>query len=351
MTDVDAYPRIMLIPSVGEYPIYDEKLYSVMTADTIRVEAFERAVRRHAPGRTVLDIGTGADANWALVAAEAGATRVWAVEALPEAAEKARALVAERGFDHIITVLTGTSREIDLPERVDVCVSETIGTIASSEGICAVFDDAARRLVRASGVFIPHRAETTAVPFDFDAVLAGADPTLMDEYAPYVERVFAAVGNSFDLRLCWTEIPPEGRLATPAVVEDIRFGGAAHEFGTTATPMRITRPGRFTGIALGIRLWVSPDDPAPIDSLDQQTSWLPLFVPADSDTPRTVTPGDEFTLTFGAQPGPDGIHPDYTLSARFTDADHNEITWAAPHHGSGNLGDNPFYRRVFTDAR
>ncbi|MCM6773972.1 hypothetical protein NDR87_10865 [Nocardia sp. CDC159] len=343
------YPPIMLIPSVGEYPIYDEKLYSVMTSDTVRVTAFERAVRSCAPGRTVLDIGTGADANWAITAAAAGATRVWAVEALPESAEQARKVIAEHGFSDVVTVLEGDSWNIELPERADVCVSETIGTIASSEGICAIFDDARRRLVRDGGIFIPHRAETVAIPFDFDAVLRGARPALMDEYAPYVERVFDSVGRAFELRLCWTEIPEIGRLADPVVVETLHLGAADHEYPATRSRARIRRPGTFGGVALGIRLWVSPRDELRIDSLVQQTSWLPVFVPADAERPRRIEVGDEFEIEFDANPSLDGIHPDYRLGLRFTGDAGDALRWDAKYLGAAGPRSNPFYRRLFAD--
>ncbi|MFD6158106.1 hypothetical protein ACFWF7_10910 [Nocardia sp. NPDC060256] len=340
-------PRITLIPSVGEYPIYDELLYSMMTADEVRVSAFDRAVRRCAPGRTVVDIGTGAEANWAIVAAESGATKVWAIEALPESAEKARAVVAERGFADVITVLTGDSREIELPEKVDVCVSETIGAIASSEGVCEIFADAKRRLVRESGIFIPHRVETVAVPFDYAAVLGDVGPAFQAEYATYVDRVFQAVGRPFDLRLCWTEIPPEGRLAEPTTVEVLEFGVAEYEYAVHESRVRITRPGRFGGIALGIRLWVSPDDRDPIDSLEQQTSWLPVFVPASVEQQRAVAVGDEVALTFTVGLSSDRIHPDYWLTARSADQSEAEIDWDGTYLGGLEFRSSPFYRELF----
>ncbi|MEU8876968.1 hypothetical protein AB0D24_38705 [Streptomyces javensis] len=48
-----------------EYPVYDDVAYEVMIKDERRMNRYTEAVRRYAPGRTVLDIGTrpeGADA-------------------------------------------------------------------------------------------------------------------------------------------------------------------------------------------------------------------------------------------------------------------------------------------------
>lgn len=79
-----------LFASIGEYPVYDEVVYDAMIKDERRMGAHHDAVRRYAPGRTVLDIGTGQDAVWALAAARAGARHVWAVEVIPESARIAR---------------------------------------------------------------------------------------------------------------------------------------------------------------------------------------------------------------------------------------------------------------------
>src|SRR5438045_7987843 len=78
------------VPSVGEYPVYDDLLYQMMIADSPRTNGYRRAVQRIAPGKTVVDIGTGQDALWSIASAQAGAQRVYGIEVIPEAAELAR---------------------------------------------------------------------------------------------------------------------------------------------------------------------------------------------------------------------------------------------------------------------
>ena len=85
--------------------------------------------------QVVLDIGTGPACLLALLAARAGARRVYAVEANAHAAERARASVLAAGYESVIVVLSGYSTAITLPEKADLLVAELVGSIASSEGL------------------------------------------------------------------------------------------------------------------------------------------------------------------------------------------------------------------------
>jgi type III protein arginine methyltransferase len=67
-----------------------------MMNDVPRNSAYEEAIRRVAPGRSVLDIGTGAGLL-AMMAARAGAKWVVSCEQTPWIAAKAREVVAANG--------------------------------------------------------------------------------------------------------------------------------------------------------------------------------------------------------------------------------------------------------------
>ena len=69
-------------PSMGEYFLYDELLYHVLTHDDRRQQHYQAALHRLAPGKVVVDIGTGRDAILAQLAVAAGARRVYAIEVL-----------------------------------------------------------------------------------------------------------------------------------------------------------------------------------------------------------------------------------------------------------------------------
>jgi len=119
-----------------------------------------------------LDLGTGPFALFAIVAAQAGAGKVYAIEANKEACQSARATVKKFGFEDVITILEGFSTDITLPDNVkaDFCVAEIIGSIATEEGAFATILDAHKRLVKDSkdpNNWIPSRIQTFAAPASY----------------------------------------------------------------------------------------------------------------------------------------------------------------------------------------
>ena len=117
--------------------------YMAMVEDETRTPYFREAIHRRLRGtddQIVLDIGTGAFAILALFAAQAGARRVYAIEANPVACEQARASVAaaeSQGLvpQGVVQVIEGFSVDVELPERADLLVAEIVGQMATSEGI------------------------------------------------------------------------------------------------------------------------------------------------------------------------------------------------------------------------
>lgn len=90
-----------------------------MLEDHRRTGAYYRAVRNNArqfKDKVVLDVGTGSGIL-ALFAAQAGARRVYAVEAT-SMARHARALIEANGAGDVVQVIQGTIETAELPEKV-----------------------------------------------------------------------------------------------------------------------------------------------------------------------------------------------------------------------------------------
>jgi protein arginine N-methyltransferase 1 len=113
--------------------------------------ALAEAVR---PGDVVVDVGTGSGVL-AVAAARAGARRVYAVEA-SDIAEVAERVFAANGVQDQITLVRGWSRQIELPERADLLVSEIIGNEPFEEELLETTLDARRRLLKPQARLIPH---------------------------------------------------------------------------------------------------------------------------------------------------------------------------------------------------
>lgn len=100
-----------------------------MLSDHERMRAYHDAIRlnskAHFKDKVVLDVGTGTGIL-AIWAAQAGARRVFAVEGT-SVAEHAESMAKAHGFGEVITVLRGRMEDVELPEKVDVIVSEWMG--------------------------------------------------------------------------------------------------------------------------------------------------------------------------------------------------------------------------------
>src|SRR5262249_21228531 len=132
LSDVE-HMAVGLHVAVGDYRVYLTDDYDSLTTDISRTTPYRQAIEAHAKGKIVLDIGTGAHADWAIAAIEAGAVRVYAIEVDRDALQSARKLIRSHPLGDRISLIGGLSLDVALPERVDLCVSEIIGNIGSSE--------------------------------------------------------------------------------------------------------------------------------------------------------------------------------------------------------------------------
>ena len=113
-------------------------------------------------GKTVLDVGTGSGVL-AIWAGMAGARKVYAVEAT-SMAQHARRLVQQNGMQDVVVVLEGYMEKIELPEKVDVILSEWMGYYLLRE---AMFDSvlAARDAwLKPGGAMFPSHAVLRMAP-------------------------------------------------------------------------------------------------------------------------------------------------------------------------------------------
>src|SRR5215468_6940270 len=115
--------------------------YGAMLAPRARTEAYAKALGRAVkPDHVVLDLGCG-PGLFSLLACRAGARRVYAME-LSDSVAFARELVYANGCSGQVELMHGSSLRIELPERVDVIVSDVRGTLPLAGDALAVLEDA-----------------------------------------------------------------------------------------------------------------------------------------------------------------------------------------------------------------
>jgi len=136
-----------------------------MMNDAPRNAAYDAAIRRVVPGRSVLDIGTGAGLL-AMMAARAGARSVTSCEQTPWIAAKAAEVVAANGLGDRIKLIAKHSTDLrigpDLSERAEVLVTEVFGTSAINELVIPTVTHAHAQLLLPGATVVPNAASVRA---------------------------------------------------------------------------------------------------------------------------------------------------------------------------------------------
>jgi protein arginine N-methyltransferase 1 len=136
--------------------MYSLRAYGEMISDAGRFDAYAKAIARAVrPGQVVLEIGCGPGV-FALLACRAGAARVYAIET-EDVVHLAKQLATANGLAERIKFLQCDSRRTELPERVNVIVSDLRGTLPLFDHVIASLEDARRRFLAPGGILIPQR--------------------------------------------------------------------------------------------------------------------------------------------------------------------------------------------------
>ncbi|PIR20867.1 MAG: hypothetical protein COV45_04755 [Deltaproteobacteria bacterium CG11_big_fil_rev_8_21_14_0_20_47_16] len=131
--------------------------HAILLKDSIRMDAYRKAIQAVVkPGMVVADIGAGLGVL-SHMALDAGASKVYAIEFDEETIQ-----LAEK--DDRITWVQGLSGEIKLPEKVDVIVSETLGSLALDENTLPTLIDARKRFLKKGGAIIPDHVDLLLAP-------------------------------------------------------------------------------------------------------------------------------------------------------------------------------------------
>lgn len=177
-----------------------------MMNDTRRNTAFDAAIRACVKADSlVLDIGTGSGLL-AMMAARAGARRVYTCEMVPLIATKAREIVRLNGLEDVVTVITRKSMDLrigeDLPARADVLITETFDVGLLGEAAVPIIEHARFELLTPSARIVPAGATIIAMLIESESLrakgwigeAAGFDLSAFNEYRPIGFQQETALG-------------------------------------------------------------------------------------------------------------------------------------------------------------
>ncbi|KAL7384756.1 hypothetical protein ABVT39_008062 [Epinephelus coioides] len=142
------------------------RLHLEMLSDKSRTEAYRQVILGNSASlrnKVVMDLGCGTGIISLFCAQLAQPSEVYAVEA-SSMAEYTRQLVKQNGCEEVVTVLQGRAEEIELPEQVDVLVSEWMGNCLLFEFMVESVLLARDRWLKEGGVMWPSSAALTLVP-------------------------------------------------------------------------------------------------------------------------------------------------------------------------------------------
>lgn len=280
------------------------RVHVSMLNDRTRTQRYLDAIREVVrPGDVVVDLGTGTGVL-AVAAAQAGASRVYAIEAT-RIGVAARAVFEANGVGDRVTLVEGLSSRVELPERADVLVSEIIGRDPLEEEILEFTRDAVQRFLKPEARLIPRTFEIFALPIMFsDEVRRGWTfaPEVVADWrewygADFTPLVQASNRSLFLMTLSPKRLAAHLGLADPVRILDRDLGRIGEVGFTGEAATEALKEGRVDAVALffavelapGIALTTDPREFRPDNSWDHVVWGLPQPLP--------VAPGDRIEVT------------------------------------------------------
>ena len=297
-----------LMPSVGDYCLWDDLLYYAMAHDRLKNNSFKIAIDRMVKGKTVVEIGTGKDMILARMAVEAGAKKVYAIEIQEEYYLKAREKLQQLELEDKIILIPGDSRDIQLPEKVDVNVTNQIGSIGSSEGAIVLHNDA-RRFLKEKHSVIPHHCITKIAAVTLPDTLR-EKPVFSPTSNDYSEKIFNKFGYPFDVRLCIQDLSRANIISDDGIFENIDFQDIIPDDSHYKIHLTVNRKAKLDGFILWINFYTVPDHL--VDTIARDYIWKPVFMPAFSP-PVEVEEGDGIEADCIRTLGENNLSPDYKI--------------------------------------
>lgn len=262
-----------------------------MVACGPRTDAYARAIARTVkPGSIVLDIGAGTGVL-SLLAAKAGARKVYAVEPNP-AVWLLPELAAENGVEDRIEVHQISSLDLVIPEKVDVVIADLRGSFPITGDHLSAMFDARTRLLADGGVIIPESdalrvavVEARALHADLESA-ANALSTVGLKGAAAARSIFNSVTNDSRGPLRTNDLLTEGR-----VWQVLEYGRTRGPFDKTVQ-LKAVRNGIARGLALWFDAHVQDEltfDSQPGSDMVYARGYLPFPEPIPLDAHDVVT--------------------------------------------------------------
>ncbi|KAL3635858.1 putative protein arginine N-methyltransferase 6 [Castilleja foliolosa] len=141
-------------------------IHEEMIKDRVRTETYRNAILQHREqiaGKVVVDVGCGTGIL-SIFCAQAGAKRVYAVDASDIAVQANEVIKANNLSDTVIVLHGRVEMDVEIEEKVDVIVSEWMGYMLLYESMLGSVITARDRFLKPGGLILPSYATLYMAP-------------------------------------------------------------------------------------------------------------------------------------------------------------------------------------------
>ncbi|MGA2606148.1 MAG: 50S ribosomal protein L11 methyltransferase [Terriglobia bacterium] len=270
--------------------------HAFLLADRGRTESYQKAIAQTGrPGDVVLDVGTGTGIL-AFFSCQAGARKVYAVEASP-AIELAQQVCDRNGLRDRVVFLHDLSFDISLPEQVDAIITDIGADFGLEGGVLGSMIDARIRFLRKGGSIIPHSLQLFIAPVEVADPYHRIDLWKRDLYGLDFSPIRSfAVNNYYAARF-----DPQSFLSDPAPLVRIPLAEAAGNYVRGNASCIATRAGVLHGIAGWAVTELAPGISFSNSPINSTIQWQQRFFPLE--TTVLLRQGDCLGVTFSTNDG------------------------------------------------
>ncbi len=265
-------------------------------ADQARISAFRRAITEVVkPGSVVVDLGAGSGIM-GLMACQAGAGRVYAIEST-DLIGLTEDICRANGFLDRVRFVHDHSTRVRLPERADVVVADQIGYFGFDAGVLECFGDARERFLKPGGVLIPSRIDLLVAPVSHEPLWEQIEfwnrsPAGFN-FTP-ARTLAANTGYPF-------KFAPEHLLGQPATLVSLDTATPSASLSGLEAWLVADRDGPLHGIGGWFMAQLSPgvtmtNSPLAADAIQRKNLFFPI------DQPVALAKGDRIRVSMQIRP-------------------------------------------------
>src|SRR5438094_4408775 len=273
------------------------KYHQWCISDPVLMPAYREAIRKTVrPGDIVLDLGAGTGIL-SLMACEAGASRVYAVEPTDIIALIPQ-IAADNGFAERVIPRKCESFDLKLPEQADVMVASMFGSAGIGNNMLKIVVDARDRLLKPNGAIIPQSIQPVFCPVELPEWYKARIECWDEVRMGFSYRSVRTVAVN---RLGSCQIDQSCLLAAPQNFHQISLRGFASPNVDATLGFHIERAGIAHALAGWIEITTAEGircSDSPVDS--RRMPWDQLILPLKS--PVSVEVGDHVQTTIRTSP-------------------------------------------------